>query len=310
MIEFPGNMPFITFQAVFIKSKGLIRDISYESGQTEAVDEEGPNNARVPRVGGMATMTMKIVRSGERHFSDFGWLKTHWLFSFADYWDPENIHFGQLRAFNVDVVDAGTGYPMHKHNEMEIITILIEGEITHRDNKGNISVIREGDVHAMTSGKGISHSEFNQGGDPAKFLQLWIMPDEMNLEPSSDQKNFSGQLWRNRLLPVASGQGFPDAVMFNTDASIYLSSMEPGNTIEFETDKRRRTFVYVGEGDITVNGQTLNENDQARIDLEEVVSLGTQKGGKLVLVDIPCCIGFGYDEKTLKGAKGAYESPL
>jgi redox-sensitive bicupin YhaK (pirin superfamily) len=253
---------------------------------------------------------IRIVRSSERHFSDFGWLKTHWLFSFSDYWDPDNIHFGQLRAFNIDVVDPGTGYPMHKHREMEIITILIEGEITHRDNRGNISVIREGDVHAMSSGTGTSHSEFNQGHEPTKYLQIWIMPDEMNLESSFDQKNFSGQLWRNRLLPVASGQGFPDAVMFNTDASVYLSSIEAGNSIEFETDPKRRTFVYVGEGDVIVNGENLGENDQARIDLVDTINLSTKNGGKLVLVDIPCCIGFGYDAKTLKGAKGAYESPL
>lgn len=126
---------------------------------------------------------IKIIPKGKRHFSDFGWLKTYWLFSFSDYFDPDNTRFGALRVFNDDIVAPGTGFPTHPHREMEIITIVLEGEITHKDSMGNKMVIRAGDVQRMSAGTGIIHSEFNLGDEPVHFYQIWIYPDEAELQP-------------------------------------------------------------------------------------------------------------------------------
>jgi hypothetical protein len=149
------------------------------------------------------------IRSTQRHFSDYHWLQTYWLFSFSDYFDPDNIQFGALRVFNDDVVQPGTGFPTHPHREMEIITLVLEGEMTHQDSMGNRAVIQAGDVQRMSVGTGLTHSEFNLAETPVHFYQIWILPDIPQLKPSYDPKQFDPSGWQNRLLPVASGQGIP-----------------------------------------------------------------------------------------------------
>ncbi len=115
-----------------------------------------------------------IIKADQRHFSDFGWLQTYWLFSFSSYFDPQNIRFGSLRVFNDDVVNPGTGFPTHPHEEMEIITIVLEGEMTHQDSMGNKTVIKAGDVQRMSAGTGLTHSEYNLAEKPVHFYQIWI----------------------------------------------------------------------------------------------------------------------------------------
>jgi redox-sensitive bicupin YhaK (pirin superfamily) len=246
---------------------------------------------------------IKIVRGKQRHFSDFGWLKTYWLFSFAEYYDPDNIQFGALRVFNDDVVEPGTGFPTHPHHEMEIVTIVLEGEITHRDSMGNTSVIRAGDVQRMSAGTGLTHSEFNLAKLPVHFYQIWIYPDKKGLEPSYDQRTFKMDAWRNRLLPVASGQGLPDSVTFNTDATIYRSQLDSGQTVQFPTQDTRRIFIYVTNGDLQVNSERMRTADQARIDLATNLELTANKATDLTLIDVPSCKGWGYDGNTLKGGR-------
>ena len=167
-----------------------------------------------------------IINAAERHFSDFGWLKTYWLFSFSNYYDPQNIQFGALRVFNDDVVEPGTGFPTHPHEEMEIITIVLEGEMTHQDSMGNKAVIKAGDVQRMSAGTGLTHSEFNLADKPVHFYQIWIFPDKAGLNPTYDQNSYEASDWKNRLLPVASGQDIQGAVTFHTDATIYRCALE------------------------------------------------------------------------------------
>lgn len=246
---------------------------------------------------------IKIVKTDDRHFSNFGWLKTYWLFSFSDYYDPENIQFGALRVFNDDVVEPGTGFPTHPHQEMEIVTIVLDGEITHRDSMGNKAVIQAGDVQRMSAGTGLTHSEFNLADNPVHFYQIWIYPDLRGLKPTYDQKHFSTSSWRNRLVPVASGQGLPDVVTFHTDATIYRADLDKGKQVEFKTDDSRRIFVYVTEGNLSINHQKIRKEEQARIDLEKKLILEADQNTRFILIDVPSCKGWGYDEKTLKGGK-------
>ena len=244
---------------------------------------------------------IKIIKAKDRHFSDFGWLKTFWLFSFAEYYDPDNIQFGALRVFNDDVVEPGTGFPTHPHHEMEIITLVLEGEMTHRDSMGNKTVIRAGDVQRMSAGTGLTHSEYNLSDDPVHFYQVWIYPDQRGLKPSYDQKLFNFAKTRNQLLPVASGQVLKDTVIFHTDATIYIANLDKGQLINHATSDKRRLFVYVTKGTVEINNTRLEEKEQARIDSVEHLNVKALDDAGLVIIDVPSCKGFGYDKKTLSG---------
>ena len=246
---------------------------------------------------------INIIPSQNRHFSDFGWLKTFWLFSFSDYFDPGNIQFGALRVFNDDVVAPGTGFPTHPHREMEIVTIVLDGEMTHADSMGNKTVIRAGDVQRMSAGTGLTHSEYNLADKPVHFYQIWIFPDQAGLKPSYDQKHFEDQEWSNRLFAVASGRNIPGAVTFHTDATIYRCSLDPDKEIVVAQTTGHRIFIYVTEGQITVNEEVLQAKDQARVDIDGPLALKARKSSDLILIDVPSCKGWGYDAETLKGQK-------
>ena len=230
---------------------------------------------------------IQTIRADQRYFSDYGWLKTYWLFSFSDYYDPNNLQFGALRVFNDDVIKQQTGFPTHPHREMEIITVVLSGEITHEDSIGNKTVIKAGDVQRMSAGTGIAHSEFNRADTPVHLYQIWIHPDTRRLKPSYDQKSFSPEAWKNLLLPVASGQGLADTVTFHTDATIYRSDLDAGESLKFETDPSRKLFVYVTSGDLGVNGERLATKDQARIDATSTIELEAYDLTSLLLIDVP-----------------------
>lgn len=246
---------------------------------------------------------MHIIKANERHFSDRGWLKTYWLFSFSDYYDPDNIQFGALRVFNDDVVEPGTGFPTHPHREMEIITIVLAGEMTHRDSMGNVAVIKPGDVQRMSAGIGLTHSEFNLAHKPVHFYQIWIFPDRAGLEPSYDQKSYDPARWRNRLLPVASGQCKEGAVTFHTDATIYRCALDKGGEVSHPDTKGRRLFLYLTGGEAGVNGETLRTSDQARADVEEPLVIRAREASEMILIDVPSCRGWGYSDETLRGGR-------
>ena len=246
---------------------------------------------------------INIIREHQRYFSDFGWLKTYWLFSFSHYYDPENIQFGALRVFNDDVVEPETGFPTHPHEEMEIVTIPLNGELTHEDSMGNKTVITAGEVQRMSAGTGLTHSEFNLGNESCHFYQIWIYPDIRGLEPTYDQRRFDPSSWHNRLVPVASGQGISDVVTFHTNATIYLADLDPGKSIEFDADESRRTFVYLTQGSIRLNEESLKKCDQARVDEVDRIIIEAKEASSLVFIDVPSCKGWGYDEATLRGEK-------
>ena len=245
--------------------------------------------------------SIDIIRAQDRHFNDFGWLKTYWLFSFANYYDPHNIQFGALRVFNDDVVAPGTGFPTHPHEEMEIITIVLDGEMTHRDSMGNQAVIKAGDVQRMSAGTGLTHSEFNLAKQPVHFYQIWILPDLPRLEPTYDQRNFTPDQWQNRLLPIASGQGLENVVSFHTDATIYRGQLDDGNRLNFDNTAGRRVFLYLIRGELTVDGLTLYQADQARVDTEKPLCLAAGADAEFILIDVPSCKGWGYSDRTLRG---------
>ena len=248
---------------------------------------------------------IEVIPATRRYFSDFGWLKTHWLFSFSDYYDPANIQFGALRVFNDDIVAPGMGFPTHPHREMEIITVVLSGAITHKDSLGNTVTISAGEVQRMSAGTGMTHSEFNVGTEPVHFYQLWFYPDKPRLAPSYDQRTYAEGSWSNMFLPIASGRGLANVVTFQTDASVHRSAFSAGKSLSYVVDDRRKVFLYLTSGALRLNQIDLNTGDQARVDLEPTITVKAVEDSEFLLIDVPSCQGWGYDRQTLRGAKSS-----
>ncbi len=229
----------------------------------------------------------QIIKADRRHFADFGWLRSHWLFSFSDYYDPENEDFGVLHVFNDEFVEPGTGYPFHPHHEMEIVTIVLEGEITHEDTLGNELVVRAGEVQRMSAGSGVAHSEYNLGTTPVHLFQIWITPSVAGLEPEYAERKIDWEAARNRLQPIIAGDGVADAITIHQDATIYLGELDPTTIVEHHEMPGRRTFLYVMSGEILLNSETLGEGDQLRAMGEEVISFQAGTHARVLLIDLP-----------------------
>jgi redox-sensitive bicupin YhaK (pirin superfamily) len=229
----------------------------------------------------------EIINSDNRHFNDFGWLQTYWLFSFGNYYHPANLSHGALRVFNDDIVQPRQGFPKHPHEEMEIISIVLSGTMRHEDTMGNVTDIIPGDVQRMTAGTGLFHSEWNASDRPVYFFQIWIQPDTPGLPPSYDQKTFTPENWQNRLALLASNHPEPGIVALNTEASLYRARLTEKKTLTYTTGKDRHLFLYVIEGKAVINGRMLNARDQARIHAEEQLTIGGAESADLILIDVP-----------------------
>ncbi|MBU0962085.1 MAG: pirin family protein [Proteobacteria bacterium] len=230
---------------------------------------------------------IKIIPSEKRHFSDFGWLQTYWLFSFSAFYDQENIRHGALRVFNDDIVQPQTGFGLHPHEEMEIVSIILEGEMVHKDTMGNETTIRTNDVQRMTAGTGLKHSEQNIGSAPVHFYQMWIYPDKRGLAPSYAQKNFTPDTWQNRLALLASNKNEENIVPLNTDGSIYRATLADDRIVTYNPASDRKIFLYVIDGGISVNGLEMKKGDQGRIDGEKSLEITTTAKGDFLLIDVP-----------------------
>ncbi len=231
---------------------------------------------------------LTIIKAKDRHFNDMGWLQTYWLFSFSDYYDPKNTSHGSLRVFNDDIVQPHTGFNTHPHQEMEIISIILHGEMTHKDTMGNETKIKQHDVQRMTAGTGLQHSERNEGDDPVGFFQIWISPDKKGLDPSYNQKSFEPKYWKHRLALIASHQPQEEHVVkLNSEALIFRADLNPKHEVLYTTNNDRCLFIYVIEGELLVNGKSAESRDQVRIKNETQLVL--KAGGKcdFVLIDVP-----------------------
>jgi len=228
---------------------------------------------------------IRVFPREKRHSADLGWLKTHWLFSFSDYYDPENVQHGELRVFNDDIIMPGAGFPAHSHKEMEIVTIVLEGELTHKDSMGNAMVIRAGDVQRMSAGKGVVHSEYNLAETPVHLFQIWIFPGSKGLPATYDQRHFDRGKWRDRLFPLVNNGN--ESVKINADAAIYRCALSKENSVPFTTTPLRKILLYVSAGELQVNGQILHQWDQARIEGESSLEISAMSDAEFILVDVP-----------------------
>jgi quercetin 2,3-dioxygenase len=234
-------------------------------------------------------LMISVYKAQSRYTTDHGWLKSSFSFSFAEYYDPANMGFGPLRVFNDDVVQPLTGFGPHPHREMEIVSIVLKGELEHKDSTGRQEVIRPGDVQRMSAGTGIIHSEMNpSASQEVNFLQLWFEPAEYGLAPSYEQTAYDPDQMVNRLLPVVSREGGEQIARIHQDLTLYLSRLEPDAALTFEQEAGRRIYLFVIEGDLAVNGETaLAKRDAARITDTPKLSLTSPSGAFFMLIDLP-----------------------
>lgn len=228
---------------------------------------------------------LTIRKADERGVTQLGWLDGKHSFSFGEYYDPRHIRFRTLRVINDDRVAPGGGFPTHPHREMEIVTYVISGSLEHKDSIGGGGVIRPGDVQAMTAGSGLTHSEFNPSDtEPVRLLQIWIFPEQKNLEPRYDQKHFPEAERAGRLRPIATRDGRDGSLVINQDAAIYAGVLTDGERVEHRVSEGRGVWVQVAVGGVTVNGQSLAEGDGLAIEDESLVEIVGVPGRSEVLV--------------------------
>ena len=231
---------------------------------------------------------VQIIPSNERTARDFGWLKTRWHFSFGDYHDPRNMRWGALRVFNDDIVRGGGGFPPHPHEDMEIVSLVLEGALEHKDSTGAVGVVHPWEVQVMSAGTGIEHSEYNHSKtEDVHFLQLWIRPRNRGNRPRWEQKQFAPADARNRLLPLVSAGDVPDTLAIDQDAAIYLSRLDTGKSVTHTTRPDRKLYAFLISGRVTANDSPMEPGDQARIADESHLSILAKAESDLILLDLP-----------------------
>ena len=231
-----------------------------------------------------------VLRPAEaRGTANFGWLDSRHTFSFGHYYDPEHMGFGVLRVINEDRVQPGRGFETHGHQDMEIISYVLEGALEHKDSIGTGSVIRPGDVQRMSAGTGIRHSEFNHSkSEPVHFLQVWLLPNEQGLSPGYEQKTFRDSEKRGRLRLVASSNGRDGSVVIHQDAEIYASILKKEEQVEHVLPAGRRSWLQVVHGAVELNGQSLRAGDGAAVSGEPVLTVtGDSDSAEVLLFNLP-----------------------
>ncbi|MEO6437012.1 MAG: pirin family protein [Tepidisphaeraceae bacterium] len=229
------------------------------------------------------------IKSNDRHTADFGWLQTHWHFSFGEYHDPANMNWSRLRVFNDDVIQGGGAFGTHPHRDMEIVTYVLEGQLAHEDSVGNKGIVHPGEVQVMSAGKGIYHSEANASADkPVKLIQLWIEPRNRGNTPRWEQKQFTKDQRAGRLLPVVSAGDLDGTLAIDQDAQIYVSSLEAGSSVTHPIKPgHRHAYLFVTQGELTVNESKLSAGDQARIADEKGLEIKAESDAEFILLDLP-----------------------
>ena len=232
---------------------------------------------------------MKVVRrSSDRGHADHGWLKSYHSFSFAEYFDEDHVEFGPLRVLNEDRVTGGQGFGTHGHKNMEIISYVLEGELTHQDSIGTRSTIRPGDVQRMSAGTGVRHSEFN--GSPTNklhFLQIWIQPNVSDIPPSYEEKHFAAADKQGRLRLIASSNGEGGSVLVHQDVRVYGGLFDGAEKATLPIAPGRRAYVHVARGMLHANGVELSAGDALKLTDENAVEIAQGSKAEVLVFDLP-----------------------
>lgn len=230
---------------------------------------------------------IKIRKSQDRGFVNHGWLQSYHTFSFASYLDKNYMNFHNLRVINDDIIAPSKGFGTHPHENMEIITYVLSGELAHQDSMGNGSIIKAGDVQRMSAGTGITHSEFNNLDDQeTHLLQIWFYPEKKNIKPSYEQKNFSNQQKRAKLKLVASKTGRDNSVSLNQDLNMFVGLFDNNEKASYEIKNNRKIWIHLAEGEIEMNQIKLHAGDGAAVENEKLLEFKNGKNSHIIIFDM------------------------
>ena len=230
-----------------------------------------------------------LHKAATRGHANHGWLNSYHTFSFANYYDPERVHFGALRVLNDDTVEAGMGFGTHPHDNMEIISIPLEGDLEHKDSMGNVTVIKNGDIQVMSAGTGIHHSEYNKNKDRrVKFLQIWVFPNQKKVSPRYDQITLNVDDRHNKLQQVLSPNADDEGVWIHQNAWFHLGKFDKGVSTEYNLKAPDNgVYAFILSGDVTINGQGLNTRDGYGIWDVEKLSVRADSDAEFLLMEVP-----------------------
>lgn len=233
-----------------------------------------------------------LHKADSRGVANHGWLKSFHTFSFANYYNPDRMQFGALRVLNDDYVQAGMGFGTHPHENMEIISIPLEGDLEHRDSMGNTAVIKNGDIQVMSAGSGITHSEYNKNSDKAvKFLQIWVFPNKRNVTPRYDQITLKAEDRANKLQQIVSPNADDAGVWIHQDAWFHLGALTAGTSLTYDLKKKGNgLYIFVLSGAVTVNGQRLDTRDGLGVWNTEHFNLESISSAEVLLMEVPMTI--------------------
>ncbi len=230
---------------------------------------------------------LKILKSKDRGHSKTDWLNSYHSFSFAEYYNPEQMRFGNLRVINEDWVKGGAGFDTHAHRDMEIITYVMNGSLEHKDSLGTGSIITVGDVQRMSAGRGIEHSEFNPNKDvDVHLLQIWILPERKAIEPSYEQKNFSAKRKSGQLTLLVSRDGREDSLHIHQDTNLYVLDLDPNQTYTFNIPTGRKLWLQLARGAIMADEQQLEQGDAVAVTEQLAISFKCLEECEILIFDL------------------------
>lgn len=238
-------------------------------------------------------MASTVLHKAEtRGLADHGWLNSHHTFSFANYYNPERMHFGALRVLNDDRVNAGMGFGNHPHDNMEIISIPLEGDLEHKDSMNNTAVIRHGDIQVMSAGTGIFHSEYNKNADkPVKFLQIWVFPNKRNVTPRYDQITLTHADRKNKLQQILSPSPDDDGVWIHQDAWFHMGDLDKDLTLEYKIRKPGNgVYAFILQGDVHIGETALNQRDGLGIWDTDSITIKADSNAQILLMEVPMTV--------------------
>jgi len=237
----------------------------------------------------VTTMKTVLHKANTRGHANHGWLNSNHTFSFANYRNPERMHFGVLRVLNDDVVAPGRGFGTHPHDNMEIISIPLEGALEHKDSMGNSAVIQQGDVQVMSAGTGVFHSEYNKNSDQeVKFLQIWMFPNKRNVTPRYDQITLKTGNLKNQLFQVLSPNQDDAGVWVHQNAWFHMGDFEAGKDATYALkDSNNGVYAFILDGDVTIEDQTLNKRDGYGMWNTDVIHIKADSNAKVLLMEVP-----------------------
>lgn len=272
---------------MFLSSSAIANTLTNDIDELKELEVIGFNH--LPNTTSKIMENTIVHKAETRGHANHGWLDSHHSFSFANYYNPERMHFGVLRVLNDDHVEAGMGFGTHPHDNMEIISIPLEGDLEHKDSMGTTAVIKNGDVQVMSAGSGITHSEYNKNKDKAvKFLQIWVFPNKKNVKPRYDQISLKESDRHNKLQQIISPNADDAGVWIHQNAWFHLGKFDKGVNADYTIKaKGNGVYAFILKGDVSINGQKLNKRDGFGIWDTDKLKISADSDAEFLLMDVP-----------------------